>query len=255
MAILEEYHAPESIQEAVNLLARRDRRLVPMAGGTSLVGQLETRAVADIDGVVDLRNLALDSTDVRDKTLAIGAMVTLTALCEHDAAATLANGILAVAARGEGPINLRNVATVGGIVAAAACDSEFYTALLALGATVVTSDGAVEQSTPLHSYRATGELIVSVQLSLVQASGGSARVAWTPADRPIVAAICVCKDGLARVALCGVAERPQLAGALLDPPDDFKGSAEYRRAMADIVVARARAAADKAEPKPPRPRQ
>jgi hypothetical protein len=49
-------------------------------------------------------------------------------------------------------------------------------------------------------------------------------------------------NGGERVALCGVASRPVLLGAELNPPDDYKGSADYRRAMADVLVARARAA-------------
>jgi hypothetical protein len=68
-----------------------------------------------------------------------------------------------------------------------------------------------------------------------------ARVARTPADRPIVAAAVLQAAGVERDAFCGVASRPVLSGATLSPPDDYKGSAAYRRAMAEIVVQRARA--------------
>ncbi len=66
----------------------------------------------------------------------MGAMCTLAALTEHAEAAALAGGLLLRAVRGEGPVNLRNAATVGGAVACAEYDSEFYAALLALGASV-----------------------------------------------------------------------------------------------------------------------
>jgi hypothetical protein len=66
-------------------------------------------------------------------------------------------------------------------------------------------------------------------------------VARTPADRPIVAAYAVrdSADDEICVGLCGVGSTPVLHGDPLSPPDDFKGSADYRRKMADVVVRRA----------------
>ena len=164
----------------------------------------------------------------------------MTNVVEHPAAQQLAGGLLVRAARGEGPVNLRNAATVGGTVAAAAPDSEFYAALLALGASVVTSDGAQETITRLEDLQEVTGLITAVLLPITDARGGHARVARTPSDRPIVAALAVQTGSGERVALCGVALRPVLLGAPLDPPDDFKGSAQYRRALAEVAVARAR---------------
>jgi CO/xanthine dehydrogenase FAD-binding subunit len=115
--------------------------------------------------------------------------------------------------------------------------------LLALGASVVTSDGAQETVTPLEELQEIGGLITALLLPLAEladARGGHARVARTPSDRPIVAALAVRTASGERVALCGVAARPILLGAPLDPPDDFKGSAQYRRALVEVVVQRAR---------------
>jgi xanthine dehydrogenase iron-sulfur cluster and FAD-binding subunit A len=46
-------------------------------------------------------------------------------------------------------------------------------------------------------------------------------------------------DGVERVAVCGVAPRPILAGETLAPVSDFKGSAEYRQEMAAVMHQRA----------------
>lgn len=241
MAILQEYHRPESLDAALALLGRNERRLLPLAGGSKLVGELETRVHRDVDGVVDLRGLGLDTLAVEGDRLVAGATVTLTALVEHPVGGTLADGLLRRAVQGEGPVNLRNVATLGGIVAAAEPDSEVYAALLALDATVTQVTEKGEQTVALAGLTHVQGLItaVSIPLPALDVRGGHARVARTPADRPIVAALAVVGQEGTRVALCGVAARPVLAGMPLDPPDDYKGSAAYRRAMAAVVTARA----------------
>lgn len=245
MAILAEYHKPHSIAEAVELLRRTDVKLRPLAGGSQLVGSLETRAVKDVDGVVDLAGLGLDGIAQRGETLHIGATATLSAVCEHPVAGEMAGGILRRTARFEGPVNLRNAATVGGVIAAAETDSEFYAGLLALGASVVVSDGTAETVIPLADFRlpASHPLITAVVVPIRDLRAGHARVARTPSDRCIVAAVAVLGDGVERVALCGVGERPVLAGGPLSPPDNWKGSAEYRREMAAVVQQRALAEA------------
>jgi CO/xanthine dehydrogenase FAD-binding subunit len=192
---------------------------------------------------VDLAGLGLDTLTIHDGALHIGATVTLTRLVEHPAASGLADGLLRRAAQSEGPVNLRNVATVGGVIAAAEADSEVYAALLALDARITVHDLAGATTTPLARVSpgrgALNGLVTVVHMPLTAVRGGHARVARTPADRPIVAALAVSGPDGTRVALCGVAARPVLAGAPLDPPADFKGSATYRRAMAEVVMQRA----------------
>lgn len=238
MAILQHYYRPETVTEAVALLQRRDQRLAPLAGGAQLVGELELRR-KQVDGVVDLSRLGLGYVETDGVSLRIGATATLSDLAAHPQARALAEGILSRTARGEGPLNLRNAATVGGLVAAAAYDSELYAALLALDAAVAWHDGALQQSAPLAALEGAPGLILEIHLPLEAQSSGHARVARTPADRPIVAAVAVRGPQGTRVALCGVASRPLLSSQPFDPPGDFKGSAAYRRAMAEVVVTRA----------------
>ncbi|MCC6166925.1 MAG: FAD binding domain-containing protein [Caldilineaceae bacterium] len=239
MAILHDYYRPTTLDEALTLLRRGDRVLMPLAGGTRLVGQLESHALRDIDGVVDLRDLGLHTIRQEDGRLCLGATATLAAVVEQSLGGSLASGLLRRAAQGEGPVNLRNAATVGGVVAAAEADSEFYAALLALDAQVVLHDGTRPTTIPLDEFTPRPGLITEVWLPPAAWRGGAARLARTPSDRPIVAAYAVVDAGVERVALCGVAARPILAGMPLEPPDDFKGSADYRRAMSEVVMARA----------------
>lgn len=246
MAILSEYHKPGSVAEAVALLRRTDVRLRPLAGGSQLVGMLETRTVADVDGVVDLAGLGLGQIAQRGETLRLGATATLSAVSQHPLAGEMAGSILRRTAGYEGPVNLRNAATVGGVVAGAEMDSEFYAALLALDTSVVVSDSEEETVTPLADFviPSSHHLITAVTIPIRSLRSGHARIARTPSDRCIVAAVAVRGDGIERVALCGVGERPLLADDPLNPPDNWKGSAEYRLAMAEIVRERALAEAE-----------
>jgi CO/xanthine dehydrogenase FAD-binding subunit len=250
MALLKTVFRPGSAAEAASLLAATDLKLAPIAGGSKLIAELETRARRDLDGLVDLSCAGLNRIDYisegDQEYVRVGATATLSQVSEHELASTLADGLLLRAAACEGQINLRNAATIGGVVASAEYDSEFYAALLALRAGVVLHDGNQEQTVLLEDLQSIAGLITAVLIPTTSARGGTARVARTPADRPIVAAIAV-RAGVGsvageRIALCGVAARPVLLGAELNPPDDFKGSAVYRRAMAEIVVQRARAA-------------
>jgi len=264
MAILAEYHRPKTLAAALELLADRTSRRLPLAGGTHLVGALETRQRRDVDGVVDLAALNLSYVQQDNASLRVGAMTTLTDLVEHPLSATLAGGILPRTARFEGPQNLRNAATAGGLVALAEPDSELFAALLALNTAVITVDpNGVESCRQLDDFAPSPvagapALITEIRLPLHPAAGGHARIARTPMDRCIVAAVVVAAangrsaqggpaaaegDNAARTALCGVGPRPQLAGGPLAPKGDYKGSADYRSTMAEVVARRARAAA------------
>jgi len=143
---------------------------------------------------------------------------------------------------------------------------QWLAALYALGATVTVEgpEGSVER--PLGEVNGSGAQALRVSVEGLR--WGEARVARTPADPPIVAAVAVVRleDGIvqqARVALNGAwpeavrlaKAADQLAGGPLDAPriravadavekevnpkGDYLGSAAYRRAMAGVLTRRA----------------
>jgi carbon-monoxide dehydrogenase medium subunit/putative selenate reductase FAD-binding subunit len=161
-------------------------------------------------------------------------------------------------------------------VATADSSSEFLASLLVHGAEVRLAGRDGLHSLGLATLLANraplaGRIIAAVAVE----TGGvtsAARTARTRADRAIVAAVARrTTDGERRLALTGVAATPVLVAAEdaangLHPPGDFRGSSEYRHALAAVLAkralrraaarreARAGAAGDRRAPGWPEPR-
>ena len=186
-------------------------------------------------------------------------------------------GIIAAGARRLGGNVQRNRATLGGALATAAPDDPLVVALLVSDARVLLCTSSGYRTVPLaefipdrHRLLAGPALITDV---VVPPPPGRltgyalADVARTPADTPIVVAgamVCAAYGRCThvRLALGGVAPDPVSlseveallvdqsltseliataaahAAELVQPSGDFRGSAEYRKAMAGVLSAR-----------------
>ncbi len=240
---LKHYYRPDSVDEVLDLLARPDVPSALLGGGTSLIAT----APDDLQSVIDLQAAGLDHLDEKDGRLTAGATARLQDLADFIGTPAL----LREACYFEAPNTIRNAATLGGLIASADPESELLAALLVYEARVVIQNRQVAVESALAEFLneksrlLQGAIITEVRLP----TGGraaSARVARTPADRPIVAAAGrVSPQGELLIALCGAAKTPLLAGpeALdrLPYPADFRGSSEYRRAMAGVLIRRVRA--------------
>ncbi len=238
MPQLKAYHRPTSPTEALQLLARSGVRTALIGGGTTAVPHLK-----EIDEVVDLQAAGLAEMSYSGHTLTLGAMVRLQSLVEGESIPDL----LRETAHREGPNTVRHSATLGGVVVNANSDSELLAALLVFEAVVKVQTVKETRAIPLADFLANapaalnGGLITAITL-VTSGKTASARVGRTPADDPIVAAVARRDTERLWLALCGVAPTPILVDpqqieAGLNPPDDFRGSSEYRRQMA-VVLAR-----------------
>jgi CO/xanthine dehydrogenase FAD-binding subunit len=243
---------------------------VALAGGTTLVAS----GRRDVEGVVDLRDLSLSFVRAQNATLYLGATTTLQGLIDTPELQTFASGVLAETASAAAGRNIRNAATIGGIVASAGADDPLLTALLALDTKLGIFAPELRQI-PLVSFLAyrerllaDGALITQLSLPLLIGPLGAAycAVGRTARDRPIVCAVARMElsagvTANVRLALGGVGAVPVRANASeqllerkslsdqrleeaakkatvgLAPVGDFRGSAEYRREMA-VVLAR-----------------
>jgi CO/xanthine dehydrogenase FAD-binding subunit len=235
------YHRPATVDEAIRLLSRSGLRTVVLGGGTYLIAHLGDT----VDEVVDLQALGLTQMSHSDNRLTLGAMVQLQTLVEDAQVPAL----LRETAHRAGPNTLRQAATIGGAVTGAHKESELIAALLVFEAEVHVQSSLGSKTVALPNFlldipaALEGGIVTAVSL-IVTGKTAAARVARTPADSPIVAAIArLSGDGKLRLALCGVAATPVLVDpenvkAGINPQADFRGSREYRRQMAAVLAKR-----------------
>jgi CO/xanthine dehydrogenase FAD-binding subunit len=235
MATASAYWRPATLTQAFELLERPGA--VVLAGGTRLNGSSSTEEVE----VVDLQALHLDGLRAEPgDVLRIGAMVTLQRLVDSDQVPDLVRE----AARREQPSTLRAQGTVGGCIATGHAESELVAALLVHEAVVQVATSDVTEAFPLEHFLDELPLLagcVVTSLSIrTDGATAAAHTARTPADRAIVAAFGRATSYGRRIALTGVAPTPILAepGDELHPVGDFRGSSEYRRALADVLTTR-----------------
>lgn len=237
-----EYHRPDSLEQALELLPRAR----PLGGGTALTpGRRELRAV------IDLSRLGLDHIQTGERQIEMGAAVRLQALLEADLPAELKR-----VCRLEAGWNLRNQATLAGTIVSCDGRSPLICAMLAVGSELRLEPGS--QTVELDAYldaRPPDRLITSIGLAWPTRLQYE-QVARSPADRPQVCLAAASVGGTLRLALGGFGARPLLIGAgwKLGPQavqqavqaaavacagsDDAWASGEYRAAAAAALARR-----------------
>lgn len=222
------YLAPQSIDEAVRLLAEHGGRARPIAGGTDIVVQMKENAtrfpypevVIGLSRVPELRGIEFnESTGLR-----IGSGATMAEIAEspvvRERYTALADGAGVV-----GSLQTMNMATIGGNLCNAAPSADTAPALLALGAqaAIVGPSGRrvmpVEQLStgPGATVLGPGELLTEILVPTPVPRAGSAYRRHTPRKQMDIAVVGVAaavtlgaddRIESARIALGAVAPTP-----------------------------------------------
>lgn len=245
-----EYHRPNTLEEALTLLARKEPPTVPMGGGNYL-SQMKQPEFA----VVDLQSLGLNKVVSEGQYLAIGATTTLAQLAENDSIPDRLKAGLNRCIDIDTSYNQRQTATIAGSIMCSDGRSALASAFLALDARLKWAPGAEYQFLgdflPLREPFGQSRLILSVILSTLPQLKFEV-VSRTPKDRPIVCvAIAVWPSGRTRVVLGGHGSAPIVAmdgpeprGAILAVEEAFRfsedkwASAEYRKDVAGKLAKR-----------------
>lgn len=271
-------HAPASLSAAAGLLYEHGDAAKVMAGGTALTlmmkqSLLQPEHLVSLHRVTEGRTIALDG-----ETLRIGALITHreveTSPLVREQAPLLANTYSRVAT-----VRIRNVATVGGGLAHADPAQDPQPALLALGASVHLVSASGERIVPMTDFcvdyyetaLAPDELIAELLVPIEPRFDKGVYLKYLPRTQDdyatvAVAALASVADGnvsAVRVGLGAVAPTPvrattveqaliagpvsagavreaaALVADMVDPLDDVRGSAGYKRDMAVVFTRRA----------------
>jgi aerobic carbon-monoxide dehydrogenase medium subunit len=273
-----DYHEPRSLTEALELLDRYGDDAHLIAGGTATVllirqGLLRPGHVIGLRAIEELRGI----TRTADGGLRIGAMATHRAV-ERSSEARLYSPALTDAFASVATVRIRNQATVGGNLAHADPAQDPPPMLSALNATVSVRSSRGERALPIDELAvdhfttslAHDEIITAVILPPIEAGSRETYLKFLPktaddyATVSVAATLRFASDGTiaeTRIVLGAVGPTPirarRVEGALrgqprssvrdavalvseeIDPIDDLRGSAAYKREMARVWTGRA----------------
>jgi carbon-monoxide dehydrogenase medium subunit len=271
------YFAPESLEEALELLEQYGGELSVLSGGTDLVRDMNLEFQIP-NGFLWIGKLGLEYIEQENGKLHIGAATRMATagkskeLKKHAAAVALAAGKIA-----SPPV--RSLATVGGNLCNASPGADTACALLGLGAEVVLVKKGAERSVPLTEFfTGPGETVIEpgeiMKEIVVEPTGPGEGSAYAKVGRRQAMTLAVlnaaCRIKLAAddtceqvvIAVGAAAPTPlravgaeealrgkaftegaieQAAAAAADeikPIDDVHGTAWYRRKLAKVLVAR-----------------
>jgi CO/xanthine dehydrogenase FAD-binding subunit len=133
---VKEYFAPRDVQELHGLLETYHGSALIVAGGSFVHGLDARGLLLGIEALIDIRNLGLNLVTSDKEGLSIGAMVTFTELQQlEEVQSSAALGAVRDALKYP-PLQIRNVATMGGNIAAACPYFDLPTAFMSLDAVV-----------------------------------------------------------------------------------------------------------------------
>jgi carbon-monoxide dehydrogenase medium subunit len=272
------FHRPESLEETFELLDRYGEDVRLIAGGTALVIMLKQR-LAEYPHLIDIRGVAgLNGIANRADGLHIGA-TTIHREVETSVDASIGWPVLTETYHHVASVRIRSSATVGGGLAHADPSQDPPPTLIVLGAKLVVASKGQERSLEVEDlYRdyfettlAPGEVLREVIIPPLPEGSGTAFIKFLPktADDYVTVSAAAnlrmsngrCEE--ARVALGCAGPVPirasnveealrgqELSAAVLrdaaelvkdevDPMDDVRGSAAYKRDMAAVITRRA----------------
>ena len=248
-----QYHRPDSLDEAIEVLGGYGSEAAVLAGGQSLVPLLALRR-ARPKHLVDLQRLGeLASIARADGVVRIGAMTRHRQL-EHDLSAP---GLMRRAVRHIGSVEIRNRGTLGGSIAFADPAAEWPAVAVAMDAVLTVASVRGRRQIPARDFfngahatsLASDELLVEIEVAAEESPFGFAEATRRgPGDFALAGAVC---HG-PRVVVFGAGGRPQrlvaveAAARANDAPDALLRTAmaevdavsEYRRHVAARLAVR-----------------
>ena len=273
------YEAPETVDDAVRLLADADGEAKPLAGGTDLLVQLRTDFVRP-GLIVDLKRIpALMDVTANGDDIRVGAAVSGWTLGKNEAVKAAWPGVVE-ALELIGSTQIQGRASLGGNLCNGSPAADSVPALIAAGAVCEIAGPDGTRSVPVEDVitgpgqlcLGPGEIVVSFVMPKPPPRSGDAYLRFIPRTEMDIAvvgagvALTLDEAGVcthARLGLGAVAPTPLLvedgakaligttvdddalanlaaaASAACNPIDDKRGTIEYRVKVAGVLARRA----------------
>ncbi|MCG6908883.1 MAG: xanthine dehydrogenase family protein subunit M [Deltaproteobacteria bacterium] len=273
------YTAPESIEEAVGLLARLGENAYVMAGGTDLLikrkhGLIKPEAVVALKRIKNLDRISIGPK----KGLVIGATALIADVAAHPSIRKIYPAI-ADAAQNTANVQIRNMGTIVGNICNASPSADNAPTLLAMGATLSIAGPDGSRSLPLEDFfKGPGitalkpaEIVTAVTVPPPPPASGAAYVHLSARGKVDCSAVCVgtqvvmqglkVKDARVFVGACAPVpiRAPKAERAVIDttfserkaekagesaareaaPITDVRATRDYRNQMVAVLTKRA----------------
>lgn len=272
-----DYHRPQSVSEALGMLADMGDEAIIVAGGHSLIPMMKLRMaipenLIDIQDIADIQNISITGQEV-----VIGAMVTQAQLIASEPLHMLCPILRETSLQIADP-QIRNVGTVGGNVANGDPGNDMPAIMQVLDATYVLQSSEGTREVKARNYyeaayftaRTDMEILTSIKFIAPPAGHGSC---YMKQKRKIgdyataAAAVVLTMDGeivtSASIGLTNVADTPlyaaqasnllvgktlddanikaasEAAKSITDPAEDGRGPKEFRTHLTGVMVDRA----------------
>jgi len=257
-----EYARASSVDEAAKLLDQFGEDAKVLAGGHSLIPLMRLRlaqptALVDINGIKELDHIKADGSKLR-----IGALARHVEIQNSDVVQAKLP-ILAEVAGEVGDNQVRNMGTIGGVVAHADAAGDYPTIALILDADIVTNKRTIPAkdffqdifTTPL----AANEIVTEIVFPVADGPHKYIKFRRRLFDWAIVGAAAQKMNGSWRIGLTNVGPTPVRAKAVeealhngakpeeaaqrasegLNPSGDLRASPEYKKHLARVLTRRA----------------
>lgn len=270
-----EYHRPDSLEEALQLLSQHGDEAKVLAGGQSLIPVMKLRLSSPAH-VVDIGRLGLDTIAESDGRLTVGALARHRDLERSELLEARYPVMAAAAPLISDPI-VRNLGTIGGSLCHADPAGDWGSVMLALEATVVLRSTRGERELSMSEFLVDtfttaiepDEILTEVRVPQPAGSTGGAylKLERKVGDFATVAAAVqlslsngtIQRAGIALTAVgthniqatdaeaslagaepteAAFAEAARLAAEASSPVSDVRGSADYKRHIVDVYVRR-----------------
>lgn len=255
---IQNYVKAKSLEEAYTLNQARNARI---AGGMMWM----RLGSAKVKTVIDLSELGLDEIEETDHVFRIGAMCTLRQLELHEGLREMYGDAIAESVRHIVGVQFRNQATVGGSIYGRYGFSDVLTCFLALDTFVELYEGGTIRLSEFIKRKKDKDILVSVIIRKSKRKLSYQSIRRTRTDFPVLA--CAVVTGMVNGKeswYFSVGARPQKAALLekewvipKDCPEEalrarareaaesftygsnMRGSAEYRKHLAEVLIYRA----------------